>query len=102
MAHRDCPNCGCNDTTVIQEPNPARGRWWGSGSASCAHCGLVFSFRPPMDGTPDSQPAKIIPELTCEACGGEMKVSQTRNLVRWYKCSDCGATRKVARKDGKK
>lgn len=102
MAYRDCPNCGCNDTEVTKQPDPARGVWWGSGSAKCAHCGIAFSFRPPVDGTPDGNtPARIIPQLTCAECGGEMKVTQTRNLLRWYKCVDCGATAKVARKDAK-
>jgi uncharacterized Zn finger protein len=102
MAYRDCPHCGCNDTDVVQEPNPSRGRWWGSGSAKCNHCGLVFSFRPPIDGTPDSQPAKIIPEIDCPGCGATMRVSQTRSHVRYLKCPDCGETKKVVRKDRKK
>jgi len=104
----DCPRCGCNDTTVVKPPDPARDKWWGAGLAECRHCGLRYNFRGSQNGhAGNGQPApaapagpqRIIPVVPCERCDTEMRVTQTRKQLRYYKCPDCGHTRKLARAD---
>jgi predicted RNA-binding Zn-ribbon protein involved in translation (DUF1610 family) len=111
----ECPRCGCRDSRILQKPNPKR--WYGRfGKARCGHCFLLFSIQDDdvgdvdqpsqeddfEDGLDIAEPAQEQPDKTklppdCQSCGTEMKVSSTRKAFRWYKCPECGKTKKVPR-----
>lgn len=117
-----CPNCGCEDAEILEQPKPSpdpkQGGWWGSGRAECNACGREFRFKelpkppePPADPAPVfDEPAnpvavleppqvekRVVPVVKCPDCGGEMKITSSRKVVRYHKCPKCGQTAKTAR-----
>ena len=90
-----CPRCGCEDSTVIKQPDQTKSVWWGSGTAECNHCGQRYCFKP--DWQPPAAERRI-PAVVCQ-CGETMRVTHTRKSVRYLRCDACGATTKAARKD---
>lgn len=119
----ECPHCGCTDSRILEEPNPAAGRgsWWGAGRAKCGYCRREFSFRElpqeavseretqamvedepmreeiPMIAVVTQLDVKTIPVVTCSNCETQMKVTSTLKTLRKYKCATCGETAKRAR-----
>lgn len=102
--HPDCPRCGCDDVTVLREPDPAA-NWFAYTRLRCNHCGREWNARPqqveseerrvesetptPPDSTPVYRPA-VRPR--CPECGSrENRVTSTDLPIRHHKCQ-CGAT----------
>lgn len=94
----DCPRCGCDDVTVLREPDPAA-NWFAYTRLRCNHCGREWNakprppapapIQPPVDATPIYRPA-VRPK--CPECGSrENRVTSTELPIRNHKCH-CGAT----------
>lgn len=104
----ECPdrNCGCNDCTVIHEPNP-EGWFDRMGRARCNFCGNVFGFTmepetesppienqsPPPQSTreePPEEPRKHTrSRFACPECGAKGLVRSTRKGIQYRKCVEC-------------
>jgi len=115
-----CPNCGCADAEILEQPKPAAEKsWWGSGKAVCRQCGTEFRFKEapdvehqePIIETPQLPPIehqgvmlspapvdyKLVKVPLCPACRSEdVRVTTTRANLRYYKCQ-CGETFKRAK-----
>ena len=51
-----CPNCGCEDAEILEQPKPAADKsWWRSGRAVCRNCDSVFSFKEVSEDQPTEQ-----------------------------------------------
>ena len=104
-ANPDCPRCGCDDVTILREPDPGT-NWFAYTRLRCNHCGRVWNARPaaaaesdepseenetpapPVDTTPVYRPA-VRPK--CPECGSrENRVTSTELPIRHHKCQ-CGA-----------
>ncbi len=109
-----CPNCGCEDAEILEQPKPAADKsWWRSGRAVCLHCLSEFRFKggpeveswmqqPQIDhqepivetrGPNDDGLAVPYVKMSCPACNSDaVRVTSTRRPIRQHKCSDCGHT----------
>lgn len=106
-----CRRCGCQQATILREPVAGDHSWWGTGTAKCSHCGLVFGIKAAdleveqiAEAEPDPKPEptpkieqRTIAVVTCEWCNVAMKISSTRKTIRWHKCPQCGRTKKTPR-----
>lgn len=103
-----CPNCGCQDVRILEEPKVSGGQvsWWGSGRARCNHCRRQFSFRElPQNAPAVEEPLEIAEEAEGVAIiSREMvrspqeteAVEAERRVVVVPKCPDCGGETKVS------
>lgn len=82
---RDCPGCGCNDTSLIR-----RTKWWGDTleRRQCNHCGRRFTC--PVDDE-EAVSAVVYVRVQCPEChGDDCPVTSTQRPVRHHRCRDCG------------
>lgn len=104
----ECPHCGCNQSEILQQPQPAgeTRSWWGSGLARCGHCRATFHFQempavttpesivehqePLIDRLPEVPVAVPYVTVCCPQCGSDQtRVTSTRRPIRRHKCKAC-------------
>lgn len=96
----ECPECGCEDITVIREPDATPlGYWFDTGEARCNYCGQHFRFKnePKKEEPPEPDPDDLPPGfvayhvIRCPECNSDKtKTTSTRRPIRWHKCHICG------------